>query len=45
MSEILSEITFSGLPDDRDKKWKDITDRVDEYKEDIEDDEEENEEE
>jgi hypothetical protein len=32
MGAILSELTFAGLPEDRDEKWKDITESVDEYK-------------
>jgi hypothetical protein len=34
---ILSEISFAGLPEDRDEKWQDITDTVDEIKKDIDD--------
>ena len=41
---ILSELTFAGLPDERDEQWKDITDNADEYREKMEDDDEEDEE-
>jgi len=37
---ILSEITFSGLPEERDEKWKDVTDSIDEYKKEFDEDEE-----
>jgi len=36
---ILSEITFAGLPEERDNKWNDVVDRVDEYKEKMDDEE------
>ena len=47
---LLSEVTFAGLPDDRDEQWKNVVDTAEDYierKEDIEDndDEEEDEEE
>lgn len=39
---ILSEFTFAGLPGERDEKWKDIIDKVDEYKEKMDEEVEEN---
>lgn len=30
--EILSEITFAGLPEERDKKWNDVVDGIEDYK-------------
>ena len=38
---ILSEISFCGLPDDRDEKWQDIVDRVEELEDELEEDSEE----
>lgn len=40
---ILTEITFAGLPEDRDKQWNDVLDSIDDYKKRIEDDEDEEE--
>ena len=37
--EILLEISFAGLPEDRDEQWKDVINTVDEYKTREEDDE------
>jgi len=38
---ILSEISFCGLPEERDEKWQDIVDSVDEAKDKLEDEDEE----
>ncbi len=35
---ILSEITFAGLPEDRDEQWKNVNDNVEEYKKKLEED-------
>jgi len=37
---ILSEISFAGLPEDRDEKWKDVVDTKKEYEERLEEEEE-----
>jgi len=44
--EILSEITFAGLPEERDKKWDDVVDSIEDYKDRMDDnqDDQENEE-
>ena len=42
--EILSEISFCGLPQERDEKWQDVTDTVDEAKKRLEEEEKEEEE-
>jgi len=38
--EILSEITFAGLPEERDEKWDDVLDSIEDYKKKMEEDEE-----
>jgi hypothetical protein len=41
---LLSEITFAGLPEERDKKWNDVLDSIDDYKKSMDEDEEEDDE-